>query len=321
MQQKDIKLLWGRAGMKCSICKCQLSHDNKNTNEQFPIGEQAHIVGEKMKAPRGDSTMPLKERNQYHNLILLCPTHHTIIDKDEKSFTIEKLHQIKSHHELWIEERLSGDETKINVKELIYSNIIDTLATAFEFDNWTGWTSFVLSSDPSIKSEFKHVTFDIRQKIQKTLWPGIYPELEKSIETLTRVLHHLSWHFGDNQDIRPSDMTRLYSYRGYKQPFNMTPELQKLRLSEYNKWQEELDEIVFDATRAVNWFADVVRRDINPMFYALEGKFSLLYGPDENLVFNTSIPEFTEEEKKSMPAGYDEKWDERIKERFKPIEL
>lgn len=107
ISQQDVKLLWGRSGNRCAICKVELSQDSKSSNSVFPIGEQAHIVGEKHNAPRGNSSLTDAERNSYYNLILLCPNHHTIIDKDEKDWPVEKLYLIKSQHELWVQQSLS----------------------------------------------------------------------------------------------------------------------------------------------------------------------------------------------------------------------
>ncbi|MEA1975365.1 MAG: hypothetical protein U9N10_07360, partial [Bacillota bacterium] len=46
-------------------------------------------VGEKEDAARGKSQLSLDERNTYHNLILLCPTHHTEIDKNEEDDNLD----------------------------------------------------------------------------------------------------------------------------------------------------------------------------------------------------------------------------------------
>lgn len=55
MLQKDIKLLWGRAGNRCSKCRCELSQDAAASNAAFTLGEQAHIVGEKEGLPDGQT--------------------------------------------------------------------------------------------------------------------------------------------------------------------------------------------------------------------------------------------------------------------------
>jgi hypothetical protein len=39
------------------------------------------------------------QRNAYDNLILLCPTHHAVIDDDDQTYTVERIHKMKSDHE------------------------------------------------------------------------------------------------------------------------------------------------------------------------------------------------------------------------------
>jgi len=63
------------------------------------IGEICHIKGEKPTSARYDPNQSPIERHAYENLILMCPTHHTVIDDDEVSYTVERLRQIKLEHE------------------------------------------------------------------------------------------------------------------------------------------------------------------------------------------------------------------------------
>ena len=97
ISEQDIKLLWGRAAARCSFpeCKIRLTDDKKLASDSYPLGEQAHIVGASKSATRGKSNLTRKERDSYYNLILLCPNHHTIIDKNPEDYTIEKLHLLQ----------------------------------------------------------------------------------------------------------------------------------------------------------------------------------------------------------------------------------
>ncbi|HAY96656.1 HNH endonuclease, partial [Shewanella sp.] len=54
----------------------------------------AHIKGNKLGSNRYDPEQTDVERDSYENLILLCPTHHTLIDKaeNESEFSVELLH-------------------------------------------------------------------------------------------------------------------------------------------------------------------------------------------------------------------------------------
>jgi len=108
ISERDIKLLWGRAAAMCSFpdCRMKLTQDKKRASDSFPLGVQAHIVGESETAARGNSPLTMEERNSYFNVILLCPNHHTVIDNNPEDYPIEKLHLIKDQHELWVEETL-----------------------------------------------------------------------------------------------------------------------------------------------------------------------------------------------------------------------
>jgi hypothetical protein len=45
----------------------------------------------------------------YNNLILLCPNHHTRVDKQERHYAESKLREIKTAHETWTSERRQSD--------------------------------------------------------------------------------------------------------------------------------------------------------------------------------------------------------------------
>ena len=113
----QIKPLWGKSSGRCSICKVNLVQSTKKGNE-YQIGEMAHIEGEKPGSARYNANMTDEERNNYQNRILLCPTHHTIIDKDESEYTVEKLRQIKNEHEKWAEDSLRSHVPEITFAEL-----------------------------------------------------------------------------------------------------------------------------------------------------------------------------------------------------------
>jgi hypothetical protein len=96
---RDLKLLWGRAAGRCSICKTRVTEDKQTVADAFPFGENAHIVSEKPNGPRGDEPILDSLRNSYLNLILLCPTCHTKIDKAPEDYSVKNLQQLKADHE------------------------------------------------------------------------------------------------------------------------------------------------------------------------------------------------------------------------------
>lgn len=119
LSEPDLKVLWGRSGNRCVLCFDLLSADSSK-GQSFPIGEAAHIRGEKSKAARYVSDYPLKSINTYENRILLCPTCHTKIDKKENvsDFSIERLEEEKYKHEKKIDRKLQSLMVNITFHEL-----------------------------------------------------------------------------------------------------------------------------------------------------------------------------------------------------------
>ena len=62
------------------------------------IIELAHIIGKNIDGPRGKEPLELTERDTVENILTLCPTCHTIIDKNENEYPVELLHQWKLQH-------------------------------------------------------------------------------------------------------------------------------------------------------------------------------------------------------------------------------
>ncbi len=90
-----IKMLLARSGNRCALPNCNIPIYN---NRNILIGEFAHInaVG---KGPRYDASLNSAYIDSYENILLLCPSHHTEIDKDEIKYTVPVLQKIKSDHE------------------------------------------------------------------------------------------------------------------------------------------------------------------------------------------------------------------------------
>lgn len=110
---RDLKLLWGRAGNRCSICKDELAAEKTESDPDVIVGIHAHIVADSINGPRGNTDLPMEERHLYDNLILLCMKHSKVIDEQLSKYTIEELYKIKKEHETWVSERLSSPEKVI----------------------------------------------------------------------------------------------------------------------------------------------------------------------------------------------------------------
>lgn len=91
----DIKFLFARSGNRCAFPKCRapMALDSTLT------AEVCHIKGMRPGSARYDATQTDAQRHAYENLVLMCPTHHTVIDDDEEAYSVERLFKIKASHE------------------------------------------------------------------------------------------------------------------------------------------------------------------------------------------------------------------------------
>lgn len=83
ISEKTSKVLWAEAAGRCAFPECgeKLCMIQAGQFSPFPFGEMAHIKGKREGTNRHDPDQSPVNRESYPNLILLCPTHHTIIDK------------------------------------------------------------------------------------------------------------------------------------------------------------------------------------------------------------------------------------------------
>ena len=130
----DIKRLWGKAAGRCSFPACDidclpfLDRDYPTT-----VGEMAHVIARSSDGPRGRST---SGADSYTNLILLCPTHHRLVDKAPKDkFPVAMLLKWKADHERRIEASLTSPSfaDRSQLDDFIRKNLIE---------NHTCWSTY-----------------------------------------------------------------------------------------------------------------------------------------------------------------------------------
>lgn len=114
------KILALKSGNLCAFpdCKQKLAVDGNNINGASVLGEMAHIAGEKPSAQRYDPNMTPQERNGLDNLIYLCPTHHTQIDKPGNTYTVQDIALWKKKHEARIDQAVMNCVPDVSFAEL-----------------------------------------------------------------------------------------------------------------------------------------------------------------------------------------------------------
>ena len=238
-------------------------------------------------------------------MILLYPNHHTIIDNDTDSFPVEKLHLIKTNHELWVEQTLSSQlqDPKKQAEDLIYAGIVDAAVQYCHLPEWQSWTNGALEPIPLWPLELPSDFLKFRQKVASADFPGTLTELERAARTLSILLHEAAQEFQKHCEIKEGSDGHLF-YRAvqfYKTSWD--PARYDKLLREFEEWIEECHRLIMEAAKAANWFREVVRKEVNPMFFVTEGKFMTTYpwSGDGGLSHQFLLLEYKQEEKDRLP--------------------
>jgi hypothetical protein len=118
--QADVKRLFGRAANRCAFpdCKRECTEPATDTDGVATIGDIAHIYAHSDGGPRSKPDLTSEERDCYDNWVLLCATHHRLVDAQESTYPAEELHRWKVEHEAWVQERLTEEMKVVTFKEL-----------------------------------------------------------------------------------------------------------------------------------------------------------------------------------------------------------
>lgn len=97
------RLLLARSGGYCANPDCpDPDLFPRVDDEHVPtVAEMAHVIAQSPGGPRGDEDLPESERDEYANLVLLCPRCHTLVDKMKLAgtYTAELLRSWKARLE------------------------------------------------------------------------------------------------------------------------------------------------------------------------------------------------------------------------------
>lgn len=82
------------------------------------IGQMAHIVAHSDRGPRANTSYPSTRRNLAENLILLCPTHHVLVDAQDSTYTVDELRRWKESQKRLVREALGAKIRGVGFEEL-----------------------------------------------------------------------------------------------------------------------------------------------------------------------------------------------------------
>src|SRR5450755_687095 len=90
-----LKRLYADFGGLCVFPNCPSPN---RLPDGTPILEVAHIVSTGSGGPRSDPRLQPEEIVYYSNLILVCPTHHVVIDQQPLDYPAEALRSMRDRH-------------------------------------------------------------------------------------------------------------------------------------------------------------------------------------------------------------------------------
>jgi hypothetical protein len=113
--------LYLRSGNRCAFPGC---NQPLMTSEGVLVGEIAHIEAAMPGGPRFRDSMTNEERRAFENLLLVCATHHTVVDTDPDRWSVDALRDLKKTH------------------EAVYTGAVDRLrSTVGDITEGTSWQS------------------------------------------------------------------------------------------------------------------------------------------------------------------------------------
>jgi hypothetical protein len=116
----DRALLWSRSGGMCCFEGCnELCVQEANEADLAAvIGQIGHIEAKSDSGPRANPDLSDSERDLYPNLILLCPTHHRLVDAQNSTHTKGTLRDWKAAQEARFREFLAQEMGQVTFAEL-----------------------------------------------------------------------------------------------------------------------------------------------------------------------------------------------------------
>ncbi len=183
LSDKARKILWGRSGNRCAICKRELVIHATDRDYESVIGEECHVISSRSNGPRHDPSYPKEKLDSYENLILLCRVHHKLVDDQDSTFISEILLQMKSNHEVWVSEKLTDKQEPKPVKlrriKQNIPNFLSRLVTGKQvLDTVTGASAYSFDHDELESQTEVDLVGGFLQSVQD--WGDLSGDLESS---------------------------------------------------------------------------------------------------------------------------------------------
>lgn len=271
------KYLWGRAGNRCAYTGCSqklidvpgLEAAEVAHSAGIVLGEEAHIRSSKDDGPRYDSTYPSEKVDGYENLILLCPTHHTKVDKNNgDAFSVDALLAMKEAHEKDVDSRLGDsdrEQQELNERTAIS---IAVWERKIGIDTWPSLTFGLNMPTPCINVSELEQLKELCEWLLKKRWDKSFQRIAKAFENHRRAMSDLNGVLSNVMDVRRGEdmhMRRETVGLGWDEvEYERCMRLESKRIA-------LICALTIEATRTVNFAIDAVIADLDPYYRFDEG--------------------------------------------------
>ena len=280
------KALWSLSGCLCAICQIPLVQPSSvPSGAPVIIGEECHIVAQKNLGPRGNSLLTTEERDRYENLILLCPTHHALIDSDVVKYTVEVLQEIKVQHEKQMKIRLSKDWDEH------YQYFILQWENLCRVDSWQNFTAdFYFQARHYVSEKFIEGLEGFCDYFQKVKGQFFFIRIDLNIAFVNFINIYRAF----NNLLMPYCKLTEGGYaleKFYKQ--QRAGRTYDELAQEYDEVSKNLNNLIAELTRAGNHIIDTIRLYLNPNYRLATGYLMIEVG--DILRRNTYVPFYKDE--------------------------
>jgi hypothetical protein len=292
---KTHKMLWGNSANRCSLPSCRrvLAENETETDDASIVGDEAHIISREESGPRGKSDLTPEQRDMYDNLILMCKIHHKLVDDQEKTYTVEILHQMKNDHIEWVNRNLSPDVDKQS-DDLVYATYIEKWIEFAQIEDWKNWTTSVLSNgQPSISIENFKKLQELNEYIFSRVWPKRYEKIEFAFMNFRAVLNDFINVFSKYIEVIGSKDNQYYlTEKFYKRSQDWDYEKYSELLKKFDYHVDLVEDLMLELTRWANYICDMIRNYFMRSFRIKEGALLISTGPNIYLKWKTLRIEF-----------------------------
>jgi Domain of unknown function (DUF4263) len=130
------QLVFAKAGYRCSFPGCDVA---LSTETGVFIGEIAHIQALNPGGPRFN---PQVDANAEQNLIVFCPTHHALVDREPSIYHVEWLRIAKLNHEREVSTAISPSVQPPKINTVSFVEAINFWSANQQSSDEEFWQSF-----------------------------------------------------------------------------------------------------------------------------------------------------------------------------------